>query len=212
MRIQSCLVALLVCMLIVASPASSAQAASPNISRFKYKDEAAIVYFSGSTDGCIYTVTGLMVGQLASQSSPGAPNTDITINVDISQIDLCQVVFLSGASGFAILPAGAFQIDKQLTAARLQGTLPMQSYTTGETFDLALDLTWTGQGDRSRERDNSHYQAAGCHLSTRFNGLFRDATVTGSLRSGATDYAANMLSRANLQSVNGGVMEIGCTA
>ena len=123
---------------------------APGATVMKYKGEVANAFFSQTSDGCLYTDTYLFAGAGKLQNPPGAPEANNWANVSVYRYDSCTGTWLTGASGSVAINNATFQIDQQLNAAHLQTTVPMYDWMTGASFNLAVDLTWAGNGDLTR--------------------------------------------------------------
>lgn len=183
---------------------------APGATVMKYKGEAATAFFSQTSDGCLYTDTYLFAGAGKLQNPPGAPEANNWANVSVYRYDSCTGTWLTGASGSVAINNATFQIDQQLNAAHLQTTVPMYDWMTGASFNLAVDLTWAGNGDLTRSKSQNQYQSPGCKFKSQFNGSFRSAVASGTISDGATNYAIGAYQFADLQSVKSGNVTIGC--
>ena len=183
---------------------------APGATAYRYKGEAATAYYSYTNDGCIYTDLYVFAGETTSKSGPGAPVKGKVADFSLNQYDFCNDAWLSGAYGYVDLTSANFSIDNKLNNAHLQSNVAMYDWNTGNSFDLAVDLTWTGIGDLTRNKSSYQYESGGCKVKSRFSGSYRMADVSGIISDGTTNYAANPAYYADLQSVKGGNMGIGC--
>jgi hypothetical protein len=183
---------------------------NPGANVYRYQGEAATAFFSATTDGCIYTDAYLFAGENSAKAGPGAPNKSKSAQISIYRYDVCNGIWLSSAYGTTTLDGASFQIDGQLNSAHLQTTINLIDGNSGTGSVLAVDLTWTGQGELNRSKSQYQYESAGCKVKGRFNGDYRAASVIGGISDGTTNYAANGARYADLQSMKNAEMNIGC--
>ena len=215
---QLSLVAILVLLLTTLGLTPQVQAAklefmsplNPGANVYRYQGEAATAFFSSTTDGCIYTDAYLFAGENTAKAGPGAPTKSKSARVSIYRYDGCNGIWLSSAYGETPLDAASFQMDGQLNNAHLQTTVNLIDGNSGASIALAVNLTWTGNGDVKHNKSQYQYESAGCKVKGRFNGDYRAATLTGSMSDGATNYTATAPLYADLQSMKSGEMNVGC--
>ena len=183
---------------------SSASAAST----FKFRDEGAFAFFS-SVDGCILTDVSIFASDSNSQTPPGPGSPSSGTGLFISQYNLCTGEQLLGAEGFAPLADPDFQISGRFESATLSATVSVFDYVSGNTFDVFVDLTWTGVGSLSREGFKFRSHLPGCKVHTRFRGTFRSAEVSGTVSDGTTNFTLEPGSGA-ISLTKGGDVVIGC--
>ncbi len=129
---------------------------------------------------CIDT-SGFVFGGNFTNSSPGNPTTTSPFGgVWVATADNCSWTLLSSASYKGPLPAGAFQIDKSLTAASLVATLSGWDQN-GNPVPIDVNVAWAGIGSVTSSKQSSHYQQPGLNLITRSAGDFRTASTSGSI-------------------------------
>lgn len=176
---------------------------------FKFKGQGAQAYFS-STDGCVTTDVFVFANDGKFQSPPGPGSPSSGTFLAISQYDWCNDELLLAADGFADLAAGDFEVSRQLSSATLNATVTMYNYLTDSTFDVFVDLTWTGSGPLFRQMSNSHFQFPGCKINERFRGTFRSAVASGSVSDGWTNFAPEPSVWAEMFSTQSGSVFVGC--
>jgi hypothetical protein len=155
-------------------------AVDPSI--YRSSGQVAQLYFGilDPSNPCIST-SGFVYGGNFTNSSPGSTTTSEPFGlVRVDTVDNCAWTLLSSASYKGPLPAGAFQIDKSLTAASLAATLS-GSDQNGSPVSIGVNLAWTGIGSVSSSKQSFHYQAPGLNMVSRSAGDFRSATTSGSI-------------------------------
>lgn len=204
---------LLTFVVIAAGMAPHAQAAplqfksplKPGKNVVKYQGEAASAAFAQSSDSCIYADAQVFVNANTAKNQNTA-----SVYLYTNRYDVCNNYWLGGGFGSAQIAPAAFQLDKQLNSARLQTTVPMIDGQSGAAFTATVDLTWTGVGDTTQSKSRYENQTPGCKYKSSFDGTSRQATATGTVSDGVTNFAAGSSVFANLQSVKSGEVTIGC--
>jgi hypothetical protein len=131
-----------------------------------------------------------------------------SINVGISQYDMCSDTLLLSAYGSALLSQGAFTIGTHLEAAAVQATLSVEDYVSGTTKTVQVAVNWTATGEPARTKYHSSYQTAGFKYTERFDGTSRQAAATGAVTIGATNYTPEPAVYAAIESAKTGSVSI----
>lgn len=176
---------------------------------FKFRGLGANASFS-TVDGCIQTNVDVFTAEAFIQVFPGNVDPFSSVNIFISQYDLCEDIQLLAAEGVADLAEPDLQISKKLNRATLNTTINVLDSLTSNTFDVSVDLAWTGIGPVTRERLNFHFQDQTCITHTRSKATLRAAEVTGNVSDGTTNFTPELSLGANLISSNGSEMVINC--
>ena len=157
---------------------------------FKARGKGASANFSSvDTSGCVFTDVFVNPNEGFFQSPPGPGSASSGVLLAISQYDACAGVQLLAAEGFAPLGDPDFQVFGNLQSATLTATVNVFDFVTGTSFDVFVDLTWTGTANFvNREKGHSHIDFPGCKINTRFDLVFRPAVATGSISDGSTNY------------------------
>ena len=176
---------------------------------FKFRGLGANTAFS-TIDGCIQTTVDVFTAEARIQVFPGNVDPFSSVNIFISQYDVCDDMPLLAAEGVADLAAPDLAISKKLDRATLNTTVNVLDSLTGNTFDVSINLAWTGIEPVTHERLNFHFRDRPCLTHTRSKASFRDAEVTGSVSDGITNFTPERSLGANLISSNGSEMVIHC--
>jgi hypothetical protein len=161
---------------ITAPRAYAAGSGSGVVVRFQ-GNTALATFDSVSPDGCIDTavfVTG-------TQSSTG-PEADVTI----SQYDFCTDTPLLFAFGSTSTPN--FQVSGGLASASLSATISVIEFVSGNTFPVSVSVTWTATGPFSRIVGTEHLQFGNLIETFHRNDTFRDASASGTVSDGTTNF------------------------
>ena len=142
-------------------------------------------------DGCTFTGAYVYVYETRDNIQPGAPQSGTWLSVQIYKTNECLgYEVLLNAFGSVALPAGAFDVQGNLTGATLDAEVPVFDYLTGQSGVVTISLSWTGEGDVFRNLQSSRYSSPYYKFTYRSNGSYRSADVTGSLVYGGVDLAA----------------------
>jgi hypothetical protein len=144
-----------------------------------------------STDpsGCISTSVSVYLEDFVEGSSgPGNPQSRTFLSV--YRFNECTHTVLIDAGGFASLADSNFQFSRNLDSATLNATVHVQDFVSNSSFDVLVDLTWTGTS--SLQHNNIHYKVGGpdCYSIWQETTAFRDADISGTVSAGETDFAA----------------------
>jgi len=181
-RITRCLLVLLLSLGAFAfSPsAPRVQAASGTTAVFRFHGLSAFASFD-NVSGCIET-TVFVDG---SQNTVNNQRTS-TADIFIGLFDTCTQTPLLEAIGSTVNPN--FQVRKDLTSAALNTTISVTDLVSGNTFNVAVNLTWTSTSATSHELSNFHLHTPGFTENAHFNADFRYATASGTVSDGTTNF------------------------
>jgi len=205
MKITIKLLAVLALMLATFSQHTTASAGD----HFKFSGRNAGAFFQASDGGCLEMFAGAFANDGKVQSPPGPGSTSSFADVFVEIFDVCNSVSIYSASGFSDLDDRAFQINRTLTSASLNATIPGGD-SFGNPVDISVDLVWIGTGDLSRGTFHSHSKSPGCVINSRFHGTFRPAQASGTVSVGDTNFTPNPTDNAGLGSAKSGDLFIGC--
>jgi hypothetical protein len=151
-------------------------------------NNAAAGFEAMDQDGCTFTGAYVNVYETRDNIPPGGPQSGTWLSVQIYKTNECLgYEILLNAFGSVALPAGAFDVQGNLTGATLDAEVPVFDYVTGQSGVVAISLSWTGEGDIFRNMQNTRYSSPSYKFTYRSNGSYRSADVTGSLVYGGVD-------------------------
>jgi hypothetical protein len=180
---------------------------------FKFRGESVNAFFA-HTDGCIETSVFVAATKGVSQNPPGPGSPVSQVVLFLSQFDLCAGERLVSAESVSTVPEADFQVARGLAQATLNTTVTVTDFASDppSTFDVFIDLTWTGIDPLSRESNNSHFiTPPGCVINNRFHGTSRTAEASGSVSDGMVNYTPQPSTESFILSANSGTLIIGCT-
>lgn len=164
-----------------ASPAAAASAVE-RAQKLQFRGENASASFSSlDATGCIATDVYIWAGESVTREGPGAPTARTEVFASVSKVDICNewTVLFSGYG-----PASSAQLDIDRTgSASLEATIHLFDYVSETSSELTVDLTWKGVGEVFRGHSSSHERFPGGMARYRSNGSYRDAEVSGTVRS-----------------------------
>lgn len=202
MKRSTCALPLLAAVLAVLVLPSAALAA--DIYHFQ-GETASVEFFSIDPAGCIVTSVVVYANESRNMILQGPPVKRAAADVHIYQYDQCTWQSLICATGTAALPTGSLDIANNLSSASVQATIDAYDLCNGTTQPVTFAITWTGDGEVIRGRQNYSFHYPGYHTSYHQTGLFSNATATGSMTVGGTavplEGGAGDLSNANNGSV-----------
>ena len=181
------------------------------VEMFKFKGLGANASFSSvDSSGCILTNVDVFTAEAMIKVHPGRRGPFSSVNIFLSQHDLCTDTPLLAAEGVADLAQADLQISSKLHSATLNTTVTVLDSLTGNSFDVAIDLAWTGIAPVTREHSNFHFGDQTCRFHSRFKGTFRASETSGSVSDGTLNFTPEPSIGALLVSSNSKDMAIGC--
>ena len=204
----------------VLSPGAHAASASPNacsdagaapdctvLSVAHYKGHDANAQFSqsdGNADCPVTTATYVWAGENVQHDTPTPPAASTEMTVQIYQADCYGNVTLDawGSSTEVTLDAPS----TNLMSASAHAAVPVTDFSSGNTFDVSVDLTWKGIGGITQRDFISHQRSPSMQLNFHESGDTRLAIVSGTVVAGTTDYASGSTALGSLSLVNTGTM------
>lgn len=195
----------------VLAPYSIASAASNQPFIMNLRGPLVNASFSGADpSGCIYTDVFVAANSGTDQQLPGSVTVGVA-SVSIYKYDSCTDTTLLDASGLKdTLGAGEFQVSEQLDWASLNTTINVSDIVSGNSFNVNVNVNWTGTGDIVRNHSNTNDIYPGCHIINRWKGSGRDAYASGIVSDGATNFTAATSQYAEIGLVISGSEIIGC--
>jgi hypothetical protein len=162
--------------LAFSTSASTARAAPATVVKFKFSGPSVVAFFDNVV-GCVETTVNL--DGFTTNNSSGA-------DVFIGKFDNCTQTVLLQASGSTSSPT--FQVSKTLSSASLSATIPVFDEVSGKMFNVAVSQTWTATGPLSIESSTFHIHTQGFTTNSHFIGKFRNATASGTVSDGTTNF------------------------
>jgi hypothetical protein len=120
-------------------------------------------------------------------SGPGGSFEGSFVFIDITQFDPGTNVTRSFV-GDAELAPNQFQVSGDLSLATLDAEVTVCERRGTECLDLTVDITWSGTGQTRTASGKSKTSINGCRIHSTFSNPFRDATATGTVSDGTTNY------------------------
>lgn len=183
-------------------------AAGASTLHFTFKGQFAEVGFDSlDPSGCVDTFV-YVEGVNGTVKETGQPTASSLAVVVIDQFDFCTSTELLFAQGEATLAAGEFQIDKMLTTATLDTTIEVFDEVSGTSFPVDISVSWTGVGATTTQKDHFQIHGPDFKVNSRFMGTFRDATASGTVSDGTTNFTPESAVFADMGSVKQGEVDI----
>jgi hypothetical protein len=183
-------------------------AAGASSLHFSFKGQfAEAVFDSLDASGCVETFV-FVEGVNGTVKETGHPAVSSMAVITIDQFDFCTGTETLFADGQATLAAGEFQIDKMLTSATLNATIEVFDFVSGTSFPVDVSVGWTGFGATTTQKDHFQIKGPGFKVNSRFMGTFRDATASGTVSDGTTNFTPESAVFADMGSVKQGEVDI----
>ncbi len=179
LRVTCCLFVLLLFLVAFTFSTTAPRAhaaASGSTTVFRFHGQSAFADFD-STSGCIETFAE--VDGTQSNTSPEA-------DVYIAQFDNCTGTLLLEAFGSTFNPT--FQVGGKLASASLSATISVFDDVSNTTFTVSVSMTWTATGALSHEIGSQHFHTKNFIENFHFNDTFRDASASGTVSDGTTNF------------------------
>lgn len=192
-------IVLAVGLLVTATPALAAS----DVTHFSFNGRSALAAFEHlDASGCIETRVGVIAvdGTIKVDGQPPvASETSVVIDVN----DLCTGETLVAASGSRALAIGDF-VMRKLDSATLDASIDVSDKTSGSTFAVHLSLSWAGAGAVTRTKDHVEIIEPGFILISRSDASSRDATASGTVSAGTTNFTPDPAASGFLADVRSG--------
>ena len=173
---------------LVATPASSAGA---DVLQFDSEGANAYSFFqSVDPSGCVETHVNVAAhDQTVRFGEPGPLQPLPSVNVSILQRNRCtNTTLLSAGNNDPLVAEGAIQVRK-LDSVTVNATIEVFDFVTFTSFPVDISVSWTGFGDTTREMSHSNSTAIpGVRVISRFEGRTREATASGTVSNGTTNF------------------------
>lgn len=179
-------VAALVALAVILAIAAPAGAETFHL-RFKGLVAEAF-YFTSDPSGCVFTFAYVVGVDGSVKTDPGAPEQASIAAAFVDVFDSCARTSLLAAFGESALEEEEFQIDRRFTAATLRTSIPMFDFVNGTEFTAEVDQSWSATGDTVRIKDHFQVKTPDFRLNAKFDGTFREASASGSLSDGTTNF------------------------
>jgi hypothetical protein len=178
---------------------------------FKSRGKGASAIFSSvDGSGCVVTDVFVNPNEGYFQSPPGRGSTSSGVYLAISRYDFCTATQLLSADGFTELADEDFQVFGNLMSAALNATVNVFDYVSMTSFDVYIDLVWTGSGGLNRQSTHTHFSSPGCKGNLRYSGSFRGAIATGTVSDGWTNYTPEPSLGYDIYQARSAEVYIGC--
>ncbi|MEA2515120.1 MAG: hypothetical protein QOJ59_4609 [Thermomicrobiales bacterium] len=112
------------------------------------------------------------------------------------------------SAGYGVVQGVSMTVAKNLGSASLSATVPVYDRVSGETVDVAVELSWTATGSAKSIDAPFVLPTDEATVSGSFSGKARPASAAGSL-SGVGIEHGDGSAAASIQSVKAGVVFIG---
>jgi hypothetical protein len=167
------------------------------------KLESANALFS-STDpsGCITTEVFVLVSRGALGSHSKRHGASVQRSIRISQVDACREMQVVNAFGSVPGTGRGFELDNDLKSARFTARIPVFDEVTQRTFDIHVNLAWSGQGDLINTANDIHFESPGVSVveGSEFQERIRFAQASGGVFLNATNFTPELSADAEISS------------
>ena len=194
---------------LVAAPASSAGADTQHFTVTGPSAWAQWHTFGTDPEGCVESFVQVAgFDDTTRLGQPGPPQVVPSATVVIFLDDRCTGTTLMSASGYATVAEDAFQVVGKLDSATLNATIEVFDYVSNTSFPVDISVNLTGIGATTRERIHSQTSTPGTRSIFRFDGMVREATASGTVSDGTTNFTPQPATFAQLFSTSQGSVVI----
>ena len=173
---------------------------------FRLKGLTASAFFD-SSEGCVQTSASVQATSNRIKMT-GRPETTPSAFVSLFQFDNCSFTVLLSAFGSADLPAGALEINRNLSAATLNTSVDVLDFVSNTAFPVDISLNWSGTGPLTVSRTHNIVRAPGFRENFTVSGASRPATASGSVSALGMNFSPNPASFAELDLVKEGDLQV----
>lgn len=169
-------------------------------STFQVRGYTVYAYFSSvDSTGCVVTE-----GSISSDTSSGRGGQPFT-EASVDQYDQCRNTLDLGDWGQ--IDSSPAQISTTLTSASLQATIPATD-DLGNPATITVDLTWTSTSGTMHGVNTGHTGGGSFSTSFHDNGFWSEATATGTISDGTTNFASGATQFASIGKYTDGYVEV----
>lgn len=179
MKRYTCALTALAASLALALPSAAAE-----IAHFGGETATAEIYDFDEAS-CISTSVYVFVTDSWYKNPPAPAESGLYGSVGLSRVNECTFQTLACAYGNFELPGGSFDVNGNLASATLNLTVDGFDCQNGGSQPIAVNITWTGDGEVFNGRSSTTYSYPGYSASYRTRGKNRYATLSGSVTAGA---------------------------
>ena len=195
MKLSTTFMAIFVLLLVTFQPQALAFA---EMNRFQGHSAEAYFYTTDASR-CIQTAVILELGE------------ETLISLALLRYDVCQNQPLMEAYGRKQLTKSELKYSGNLDSAVLRTTVQVTDYITNSTFDVWVDLTWTGTGEIHTSQEHYTYSPSpGCHINFLLQESYRSASASGTVSDGTMNITPDPASQATLSYARRTVTSQGC--
>jgi hypothetical protein len=142
-----------------------------------------------SNEGCISTNVSLFAAAESFHNPPGPAEPSWLLSIDIFQLDTCAFQTLVSASGNTTTSAEIeVKGGTSLSSATLSATIPVFDSVSQSSFDVSLDLLWTGTGELFYGNTHGFNRFPTSMNAFHSVGSQRDAQVSGTVSASGTNF------------------------
>ena len=183
--------------------------AKTTIVSFAFKGvRASSLFESDSPDGCIHRVTQVFLTEARGEDSTSGRFSGPVADVYAGALDSCAAKSLYFEFGEVVLSPDQFTIDHTLASASLKVTVPVKDQVSGTTINLDVDLTWIANtAPETMKLVQTVVFFDGTKELDRSFSTFREATVSGTVSDGTTNFTPDPASGV-LQDTKNGTHEL----
>lgn len=121
-------------------------------------------------------------------------------SISVTQHDICQGQLIMEAYGNKPLTKSEIRYTGNLGSTRLKTTVQLTDFVRNLTFDVQVDLKWTGTGQINQYHQHQNYSPfPGCHINQQIWGQYRSARVSGTVSDGTTNFTPQPTTSADMQ-------------
>jgi hypothetical protein len=208
MKTKFNLLIILILVLVTLGQPTTAHAVGTRV--FRSNGPTAIATFFDISD-CLYSETAIMVSESRDRNEPGPAKLSSFAAVSVFQFDICTDTLLYYAYGdTSPLSPEEFQISHNLASATLNTTISVFDEASGQTLDLAIDMTWTATSPVMRDQVTEHLHTPHCLVHSHHQRKSRLAEAVGTVTYGSTNFTPEPAVDAILVWLKNGTVIVGC--
>lgn len=178
------LTAVFVLLLVTLSPQAVASADM-------YRNEGRTAwanFYSTDASGCVRTHVEIETGE------------DFIYSISIAKYDMCLGHSFFEAYGNKMLSKSDVRFIGNLDAVKLTTTVQVTDFEQALSFDVSIDLTWTGTGEIVLNKGHFNDVSTDCHVNAKWKSQYREAQASGTVSDGTTNFTPVLTHNAELYS------------
>ena len=195
--------------LMLATFSQHTDSAATNV--YKFKGKSIHAYFSNvDLSGCVVTTAFVFASEQLAQYVAGAGIPSTGVELYVSKYNQCTEETLISAENIVPVPQADLNISGSLRKAVLKTTVNVYDAEKNVSFEVFVDLSWTGTDTIVRQNTTIQYDFPDCRTNDHSNSTFHFAQASGTVSDGTTNFSPDPSTFGTISLERSGEISINC--